>query len=93
MGGGSQAASPLSIAVPKHRSSHHTRLGFQLLHLLQQRFFAGVLHPVSQDKDRKHMTHELDAAVMIGGSPLGPHVVPSGPGLGTRWNTHHAWAW
>lgn len=71
------AGPPLSITVPKHRLPHHSGLRLQLLYLLQQCFFAGMLGPVSQGKDKKHMTHETYTAVetvapfgVISGSPL-----------------------
>lgn len=65
---------PLSITIPKHGFSQLSGLSFQLLHLLQQRFFAGVLGPVSQGKDNKNMTHELYTAVKTGRSSFGPHL-------------------
>ena len=57
---------PPSITVPKHRLPHHSGLRLQLLNLLQERFLAGVLGPVSREKDKKHMTREPYTDVKTG---------------------------
>lgn len=95
LGASARGCPPLSVTVPDHRFSHHPGLPFQLLHLLQKCFLAGVLGPVSQGRDKKDMTRELYTALKMSCSLRGPHLMPAdpGPGLGTPRNIHCPRAW
>lgn len=64
---------PLSVTVSKHRLAHHSGLGLQLLHLLQQCLFAGVLSPRARGTDREKTVSGSDTVVKTGNhSPTCP---------------------
>lgn len=81
---------PLSVTVSKHRLAHHSGLGLQLLHLLQQSLFAGVLgrsprHVFNQTRSRNQEQSQPEVRRAQDHSCLPFHVRSNGDGRPDGW--------